>query len=144
MGNVNQQECIIEIADGYYPTYSNIDNVIKYVWLLAYCAPWGAVGVYPLECRAVREAYVYVQEWFGKTDGRRVMHVMLSFPRQSDIQDIEKYVRKITMEIGKRFQVIWGIHVDTPNLHVHMAINSVSFVDGKKLTKEEIREIATY
>ena len=141
MGKIIPEECIVEFFDGYYPTVCDIENVIRYVWRMAYCAPYGAVGIYPLTCEKACNAYVFVQEWYRKTDGRRVMHMMVSFPRKTVITEVESYAKKMVTEIGKRYQLVWGLHTDTPNLHIHLAINAVSFVDGKKITEEQIKEM---
>lgn len=141
MEKIISEECIVDFFDGYYPTVYDIENVIRYVWRMAYCAPWGAVGVYPLTYDKVREAYLFVQDWFGKTEGRRVMHMMVSFPKKTDIIEVESYAKKMVMEIGKRYQLVWGVHTDTSNLHIHLAINAVSYVDGKKITEEQIKEM---
>ena len=34
---------------------------------------------------------------------------------------------------GERFEVVIGTHLDKHHLHNHIAVNSVSFLDGKKL-----------
>ena len=38
---------------------------------------------------------------------------------------------------GKRFQVVVTTHLNTKHLHCHFVINSVSFVDGKRLKDKE-------
>lgn len=38
---------------------------------------------------------------------------------------------------GKRFQVLVTVHTDTEHPHCHFVINSVSYVDGKRLSGEE-------
>ena len=38
---------------------------------------------------------------------------------------------------GNRFQIVVTTHLNTAHLHCHFVINSVSFVDGKKLQNEE-------
>ena len=50
--------------------------------------------------------------------------------------------QKIGMEFanevwGKRFQVVVTTHLNTKHLHCHYVINSVSFVDGKRLWGDE-------
>ena len=38
---------------------------------------------------------------------------------------------------GKRFQVVVTTHLNTKHLHCHYVINSVSFVDGKRVWGDE-------
>ena len=34
--------------------------------------------------------------------------------------------------IGCNFQVVYGIHTNEPNLHIHFIINSTSYINGQK------------
>ena len=58
-------------------------------------------------------------------------------------QDITpELAQKVGMEFasrmwGKRFQIVVTTHLNTKHLHCHFVINSVSFVDGKRLQNDE-------
>lgn len=54
-------------------------------------------------------------------------------------------------QLAGLYHVYYGVHEDEENIHIHFAINAVSYVDGKKLHKNmkqleemetEMREIA--
>ena len=88
---------------------------------------------------AAREQFVTVKEQFGKPDGVQAYHGYLSFKEQNITPEL---AQKIGMEFaqevwGKRFQVVVTTHLNTKHLHCHFVINSVSFLDGKKLTDNE-------
>lgn len=88
---------------------------------------------------AAREQFVSVKEKFGKTEGIQAYHGYLSFKEQDITPET---AQKIGMELaneiwGKRFQVLVTTHLNTKHLHCHFVINSVSFVDGKKLWGDE-------
>ena len=34
--------------------------------------------------------------------------------------------------LGEEYQLLYGIHMDTDNWHIHIAMNSVSYRTGKK------------
>ena len=38
----------------------------------------------------------------------------------------------ITDMFFRKYQIYYGVHEDTENLHIHFAVNTVSYVDGKK------------
>ena len=86
-----------------------------------------------------RDQFVTVKEQFGKTDGIQAYHGYLSFSETDLTPDT---AQKIGVEFaeqvwGKRFQVVVATHLNTKHLHCHFVINSVSFIDGKRLANEE-------
>ncbi|MGN0245319.1 MAG: relaxase/mobilization nuclease domain-containing protein [Lachnospiraceae bacterium] len=86
-----------------------------------------------------RDQFVSVKEQYAKTDGVQAYHGYLSF-KETDITP--EFAQKMGMEFakrvwGKRFQIVVTTHLNTTHLHCHFVINSVSFLDGKKLQNEE-------
>ena len=80
-----------------------------------------------------------VKEQYGKTDGIQIYHGYLSFKEQDIPPEV---AQRVGMEFarrmwGERFQVVVTTHLNTEHLHCHFAINSVSFVDGKRLQDKE-------
>lgn len=88
---------------------------------------------------SAREQFVTIKERFNKPDGIQAYHGYMSFKEQNITPEL---AQKIGMEFaqavwGKRFQVVVTTHLNTKHLHCHFVINSVSFVDGKKMTDNE-------
>ena len=86
-----------------------------------------------------RDQFISVKKQFAKTTGVQAYHGYLSF-KETDITP--EFAQKMGVEFakrawGKRFQVVVTTHLNTTHLHCHFVINSVSFVDGKKLQNEE-------
>lgn len=86
-----------------------------------------------------REQFVTTKEQFQKIDGIQAYHGYLSFP-ESEVSP--ELCQKIGVEFaqkiwGDRFQVVVTTHLNTKHLHCHFVINSVSFVDGKRLWGKE-------
>lgn len=55
-------------------------------------------------------------------------------------EDIIPYeANQLAMQIcayyAGRFQIVYSVHEDTDNLHIHFVLNTVSYVDGKKFTE---------
>ena len=87
-----------------------------------------------------RDQFVTVKEQFDKEDGIQAYHGYLSFKDESNINP--DLAQKIGMEFAKRvwgdrFQVVVTTHLNTKHLHCHFVVNSVSFVDGKRLWGDE-------
>ena len=75
------------------------------------------------------------KQQFRKTDGRQFYHFVQSFAEDDPITPAE--ANAIGLELAQRefpgFEVVIATHVDTSHIHNHLVVNSVSYVDGKKL-----------
>lgn len=77
------------------------------------------------------------KELYNKMDGRQYKHYVLSFAAGEISKNVAKTYAKELAEkcFGDRFEVACGIHINSTGgkIHAHFVVNSVSFVDGKKL-----------
>ena len=77
------------------------------------------------------------KELYNKTDGRQYKHYVLSFAEGEISKDSAKTYAKELAEkcFGDRYEVAVGIHINSKGgkIHAHIVVNSVSFIDGKKL-----------
>lgn len=87
---------------------------------------------------SVQKSYKKVIKRRGKKANRRIYHYIVSFPFSMDDANC---VKLAAMEIAEiffdQYQVYYGIHEDEEHLHIHFAINAVSYVDGKKWHKSK-------
>lgn len=81
---------------------------------------------------------------YVKRASRRIYHYIVSFPLSIDDANC---VKLAAMEIADifsgQYQVYYGVHKDEEHLHIHYAINAVSYVDGKKwhMSRKEIEKL---
>lgn len=77
------------------------------------------------------------KEIFNKKGGREYQHYILSFaPGEISKEDAIGYAEEHAKRcFGDRFEVFVGLHVNSESgvLHAHYIVNSVSFVDGRKI-----------
>lgn len=86
-----------------------------------------------------REQFITAKQAFGKEDGIQAYHGYLSFMEQNITPEL---AQKVGMEFaqrvwGERYQIVVTTHLNTQHLHCHFVINSVSFVDGRKMQDRE-------
>ena len=86
-----------------------------------------------------RDQFITVKQNFAQTDGIQAYHGYLSFKEQDitpeKAQEVGlEFARRVW---GDRFQVVVTCHLNTQHLHCHYVINSISFVDGKRLWGKE-------
>lgn len=71
---------------------------------------------------------------FNKNTGNGGYHIIQSFDdNEGNNEQVFEIGCRLAEELfGDRFEVIVALHKNTDNLHCHIVVNSVSFVDGKK------------
>ena len=81
------------------------------------------------------EEMCYTKQHFGERGNRVMYHGVQSFkPGEIVPEQAHKIGVKLAEELwGDRFEVVVTTHLDRHHIHNHFAINSVSFIDGKKL-----------
>jgi hypothetical protein len=105
-----------------------LETVVRYVLRTGcgYCGGYGVDMNYPVQ------QMQQVKVLWGKDHGRRVRHFILSFKKLETI-GYEQLMR-LGFEICKYYsdyQSVYGLHTDTDHLHLHFAVNTVSYKDGK-------------
>ncbi|MCF0127101.1 MAG: relaxase/mobilization nuclease domain-containing protein, partial [Pseudobutyrivibrio sp.] len=82
------------------------------------------------------EEMMQVKEFFEKTDGRVATHGIISVDAaESDPKNAGKLMallNDLMEEIFPKHQVVYAVHTNTENLHIHFIINTVG-LDGKKI-----------
>jgi len=77
-----------------------------------------------------------VKEFYGKLDGRVAMHGIVSLSaEESDPKNAGKLMLLLNDFMAKLFpehQVVYAVHTNTENLHIHFVVNTVG-LDGKKI-----------
>ena len=79
---------------------------------------------------------------YGKNSHIRLHHFILTF-NPSLVNLLPSIANDICDYIGRTYQVVVAQHEDTPNPHLHVVFNSVSFVNGYKYRggKEDYYEL---
>lgn len=84
----------------------------------------------------VCEQMMEVKQYFKKECGRYMRHILVSFSNyELQYLGVDE-VYKIAMQICSFFrwyQTIFAIHQETGQIHIHIGVNTVSFLDGGKL-----------
>lgn len=126
----------VKIVQESYNTKNHMNNLIYYIERKAdFCCGY---GISMKNATSVIDEFERIKEaWFKSEDGRRqVRHLIVSFADgEVDLDEAVKIAWDIAEYYGQRYQVFYGIHNDTDNIHIHFAINTVSFIDGKMLSE---------
>lgn len=131
MGNI-----IITTNNEFYPKDEDINTLIKYIAgetegkeKTRYLNGRGL----PKSYKKASERIICMQQYYRKTEQRRLYHFVISFPEEVRDANFVKIVAENVAEIFyERHQVYYGVHEDKKHLHIHFAVNAVSYVDGRK------------
>ena len=107
-------------------------DVINYI-TRGYQLPDNMIGAYgvtknyaALEMELVSRAYL-------KYSNCRLRHWVVSFSEEDNItlEEVWQIADKSAAFYKSRYQIIYAIHTDTDNIHVHFVMNRISYRDGK-------------
>ena len=105
-----------------------------------------AAGLY-VGCRHISDIshatdeMMQVKQFYGKLDGRVATHGIVSLDAsESDPRNAGKLMELLNELMEKVFpdnQVVYAVHTNTENLHIHFIINTVG-LDGKKIHMDKM------
>jgi hypothetical protein len=144
-------ETLVKMIPKYCPKDNDICRLLKYTVAKGrnegkektlFC---NGKGVSKDSDKAIKQM-IQVQKYYKKDNHRRMYHIVVSFPSDMTSEErIKHWAESIAEMFFERYQVYYGIHTSTDNLHIHFAVNAVSYVDGKKwhLSKKEMKTLKT-
>lgn len=94
-----------------------------------------------INCSAkqARNEFVSVKRNYDKLDGIQAYHGYMSFKQDEVTPELAHQIgiAFASKVWGERFQIVVTTHLNSHCLHNHFVINSISFVDGKRLQNKE-------
>jgi len=129
-------EAVVKIISGDYTNKTVIQNEIQYitnpnktVGLI------GGLGVTPFDPEKMIEQMICVKKGFDKYESgyRQIRHIVVSFHKKWNVtpQSAWAIAYEIAWYYAGKYQICFGIHQNTDNLHIHFIQNTVSYIDGK-------------
>lgn len=118
-----------------YDKPGDLQNLLHYAMTDKRTSTWceytGGINTAPLYAL---DEMMYVKKFFRKTEGRQLRHIIVSPDTQYYFrlapQDLYFLALRIGMYYSSRYQIVFGVHTDTRNIHIHFIMNTVSYVDG--------------
>lgn len=124
---------IIKQVNKPYDSDGALKNVLHYISRKEECRYWRAFGASRKNIQEVVTQFLAIQGNAGKASRKRIRQVIISFPLYMDDVNVAKIVAEAISEyIFEEYQVVYAVHEKIGNLHIHFAINPVSYMTGKK------------
>lgn len=123
---------IINSIGKYYDNNSR-EDVINYI-TNPYKTPGGYIGTYGLNTYEYSKEMDKVALSFNKDTGVRLRHFVIGFEGREAVNAALVYQigYEISAYLGKEYQTVFSVHQDTEQLHIHIVINAVSYLDGHR------------
>ena len=129
--------------------YYNIDaraNAVSYI-----LDPFKArtfSGGYKVDKYNIAGSMDEVAARFGKTSGVQLRHLIVSFAPEDRVtlEKANRIGQVAASFFAKEYQAIYAVHEDTDTLHIHIVVNSISYIDGHRYggTKKEFYSFMHY
>lgn len=131
---------IIKLEKSGYKSCEDMKNLIDYVMSEERHQIYGKIGGTMLLMNGAVSPYeqmMRIKSQYNKVNGRYMRHLIVSLSdyemRYIGIEKLYEIAAEISIRLFPGYQVLYAIHQETGRIHVHMAINTVSFLDGRKI-----------
>jgi hypothetical protein len=139
----------VGVVKGEYKNDDAIERVVSYILRLN--NKWvGGVGLERYTETAAITRFQTVQGIYSKLlgidkDFKKVLHFYMSFNKcyPLSITDVYEIAQEVAYKHFTGSQCIFAVHTDTGHLHVHFAVNTVTY-DGKIRNYYDVEEMLDY
>lgn len=127
---------VIAMKKGEYRNPDAIYNVIHYMFKSPFIVRGGTGMVFANNLESIVDSFNLVQVHYGKSDRKRIHHIVIGFNETEGISDGMAWDIAIaaTAYLQQRVQCCYAVHhgsVEQPKyIHIHLAVNTISWVDG--------------
>ena len=77
-----------------------------------------------------------VKKYYNKSGGREYIHFVVSFKGKQNADDVYEIAERIAMQYHE-YQVLFAVHLNTDNTHIHFIVNTVCVSDGHKYSQSK-------
>ena len=136
----------IGIPKGDYKNKDAVSRVIDYICRLDKPEQVGGMGVFPLYVEDMVNQFLAVKRIYHKEEGKQVFHIFISFEKSLGftVDEVMEMGYEIAAYWGYDRQVMFAVHDDMQNIHIHMAINTVAYTNGEYKAYYPIEDITEY
>ncbi len=128
---------VFKIVNEKYSKLGDLKNLIRYAVREDHCMEGicGAQGLLLGSPEGMYQQMYDIKGTYYKREGRQAKHFILSFDEEERKFIGLREAEWIGYEVAAFFwkwQVVFGVHTNTENLHIHFVLNTVSYEDGLK------------
>ena len=121
---------VLKIANNGYRNIESIQNVTSYV-----INPYKTCDLYGGQGVLINKPHLYMEtvQNYYHSGGKMMQHFILAFGDFDCISFDEAYdLAYAVCELFPDYQLVFGVHLDKDNKHIHWAMNPVNLRTGRK------------
>lgn len=123
---------ILKIVNGSYTNSNAVQKLFSYI--TDYEKSEGYVYGYNVIPELAVQMFMTVKSLYGKMNGKQAIHFIISFSPDERVTagalfELSKYVSRYFYG----YQVVFAVHTSQKCLHAHFMVNTISFMDGRRL-----------
>jgi len=118
-----------------------VEHVICYMCTSPFATHCNGRGVFTYAPEAVITGFEMTKKMYYKDDGKQVTHIIIESQKEGLGVGGLIYVAEAALDyfFGNGFQCFYvihnGSHDNARNCHIHLAVNTINYMDGKRLTE---------
>ena len=108
------------------------DNSISYIFNPQKAAYIGGANISSAQTAALEMEQTAVT--FGKNSGKHVRHSIISFDKCEHVtpEQANGYAQRIVQHYSPEYQIVYAIHTNTDEVHIHLVMNQIFYLDGHR------------
>lgn len=120
-------------ARGKYQDPQAIPDVVSYI-----CrpdkTPSQIIGGVMIDMNDIAGSMIAISEKFHNNSRIRLHHFILTFPTKEfcRLDQLRQIAEEVCGYLGRCYQIVYALHEDTNNPHIHFVFNAVSYINGTK------------
>lgn len=128
--------CYSKFVNKSYDDSNSVFDLINYIMnpVHAISQLYGGIATSYLSPVIAAIEFWTVKKAYHKEEGRQIKHLIISFDKSEHVNNFRAlnlgYL--IAQYFQNKYQIVFAVHENQPNIHIHFIINTVSFVDGLK------------
>lgn len=124
----------------YYKEAESVETLIRYITNPSKTNDQyiSGIGIFPYcSVEKIILQFQTVKEVWHKTDGVQLLHFIVSFDQTENVNPYQAFLLShwIAGYFSNGYQVVYAVHQDSDNVHVHFVVNTVSCMDGHKMNR---------
>ncbi len=130
---------IITNKVGGHKNEAALRNVVRYITGSRFYKTGNTRGILGNSAQDIIKGFDFTKQMYDKEDGKQVSHIIIGTHHEGIIEDELTEIAETALDYfyEKGFQCCYALHggsYESPGYtHVHMAVNTVNFKDGKRL-----------
>ena len=94
------------------------------------------IGGFAVHPQYAAEEMQLVSQAYHQDRGVRLRHWIISFEKDEirDAWHANQFAQQVCWFYAERYQILYSVHEDAQNIHIHFVMNMISFQDGTRYT----------